>query len=357
MTRGLITIACDESGAEGENIVNSQHPLFVHGSTSITIDEAQELLAIFRAVTRAQAPEIKSRTALARNNRTALLNLLRHVGPRGNIYLLEKQFFMSAKLVHTLIVEPLAQFGTDAARDGLGRKMASILHENGAWSVGQDRWQRLLGTFNDLIRLHAREGTSPPSPELFFRALRDAKEACRQVSVAEILELMWDFHEYVSNYGSLDSRARFREFDPMFGTLSSVAMTWRIRAGDGPIEFVVDQYGSLDEETIEKVIFAATDPLELNPEQLPRGRLQSIRLVDSKTDARVQIADILAGCGQVISQMAADHVFDDDLQNSTREMLDCNGMWADSSPLDALWERDVPKYYQSWVTSGSSDLA
>jgi hypothetical protein len=199
-----------------------------------------------------------------------------------------------------------------------------------------------------LIRLYAREGTEPPDPTIFVSALSEARDACDNSFVGEVLEWMWDFRDHVSNYGSTDSRTRFREFDPMYGTLVSVAMTWRIRLGDVRLEFVVDQYGPLDQDTIDMIRIAATDPLSLNPGLLPPGQLESIRLVDSKSDARVQLADILAGCGQAIAKLASKGTLDDPLQDLTREMLDCNGMWADSSGLDKLWERDVPQYFRRW---------
>lgn len=347
------TIACDESGAEGENIMGSRDPVFVHASTSVSLMEAESLLSEVRMSTRTQAPEIKSRTALSKANRRPLLSLLDQIGDRGNIYLLEKQFFMACKLVNTMVVEPAANLDLDMVRNGRGRMMASVLHELGPSALGADLWTAVLHAFNDLIRLHARASASPPDPRIFIDALRTAREVCTSMFVGEILAWIWEFRDHISNYGSTDSRSRFREFDPMYGTLVSVAMTWRIRLGDVPLEFLVDQYGPLDEQTIENIKAAATDPLSPNPDDLPRGNLAAIRMDDSKADCRVQIADVLAGCGQVIAALANSGTLDDELQNRTREMLDCNGMWADSSGLDMLWGLDVPRYYQRWISDGS----
>lgn len=349
----MLTIACDESGAEGENIMGSRDPVFVHGSTSIPLDEAEAVLLKFRATTKTQAPEIKSRTALRQSNRDALIALLQDVGERGNIYLLDKQFFMSAKLVNTLIAEPAAQLGLDMAGGGRGRMLASVLHARGPSSIGLERWNSLLTSFNDLIRLHARVDTSAPDPKHFFWALRSARSTCSDEDVTEILNWMWQFREYVSNYGSMDSRTRFREFDPIFGTLTSVALTWRIRLGDVPIEFLVDRYGSLDEATVEMIMKAATEPLPVEGVGLPLGLLRSIRAVDSKEDSRVQIADILAGCGRAISTLAGRGILHDELENVSREMLDCSGMWPDGSGLDALWDIAPPRYYRAWTAANS----
>jgi len=348
LSASLLTIACDESGSEGENIMGSRDPLFVHASTSVGLDFAEELLADFRASTRSQAPEIKSKTALRAANRPALLRMLAAVGSSGNIYLLEKQFFMAAKLVNTLIAEPAAELGMDVAGAGQGRQFASMLHERAPQALGDESWRALLESFNDLIRLHARKGDSPPAPHVFLDHLRSARGRCDDRVVGEILEWIWQFRDHVSNYSDTDQRSRFREFDPMFGTLTSIAMTWTVRVGDVPMEFLVDEYSTLDATTITMIKQAVSEPLNLRGEALPRSNLRDIRSIDSRHDARVQVADVLAGVGQEIARMAYAGVLDDDLQNATREMLDGNGMWADDSALDLLWESNVPEYFKAW---------
>lgn len=134
----------------------------------------------------------------------------------------------------------------------------------------------------------------------------------------------------------------------MFGTLTSIAMTWTVRVGDVPMEFLVDEYSTLDATTITMIKQAVSEPLNLRGEALPRSNLRDIRSIDSRHDARVQVADVLAGVGQEIARMAYAGVLDDDLQNATREMLDGNGMWADDSALDLLWESNVPEYFKAW---------
>ena len=39
-TNDFVEIACDESGAEGENLVNGGSRVFAHGSTDMSQDEA-----------------------------------------------------------------------------------------------------------------------------------------------------------------------------------------------------------------------------------------------------------------------------------------------------------------------------
>ena len=74
-----------------------------------------------------------------------------------------------------------------------------------------------------------------------------------------------------------------------------------------------------------------------------------MRTVDSLSDARVQIADIIAGAGREMARLAMDGVFDDDLQVVAHEMLDFNVMASSGSPLDTLTERRSLRYFQEWV--------
>ena len=68
----VTTIACDESGSEGETFMRAFEPVFIHASVSIGIDEASGILAQLRADTGTRALEIKSSQMLKPGNRQSL---------------------------------------------------------------------------------------------------------------------------------------------------------------------------------------------------------------------------------------------------------------------------------------------
>ena len=72
----MAVIACEESAAEGENLIASKHPVFVHGSTSLSVADAEDFIARLRSTTRAQALELKAGSVLLPRHRKALLAAL-----------------------------------------------------------------------------------------------------------------------------------------------------------------------------------------------------------------------------------------------------------------------------------------
>lgn len=133
----LLAIACDESASEGENLMASTHPVFVHASVNIAPDRATEFVATLRAASKTQSPELKSKAALASGNRPALLAALRTLDSQGNIHLVDKSYFVTAKMIDLLVDELAREYGVEVGRSGLGRQLADYLHQNGAAAIGE----------------------------------------------------------------------------------------------------------------------------------------------------------------------------------------------------------------------------
>lgn len=345
---GVTVIACDESASEGENLMLSAHPIFVHGSVNLTLDEATDLIDHLRSVTGSRALELKSRTVVAPRHRAALLDALPSLAGRGNIYFVDKSYFLAAKMIALLPAELGERNGVDVHLSGLGRHLTNILHRKGPASIGSLQWRTLLTSFNSVVRSYLREGSTPVSVQPFFAALANARKNCRDIQVAAILEEIWEARHLALEYEGAGVDA-FRELDPMFPSLATVAMTWRMRLGDVPFEFLADNYSGLTEPVRKAIIDAAQHPPTLAHVTLPRSDLRAIHLIDSKLDARVQAADILAGIGREVARLAMAGTFDDELQNSVHQMLDFNVMSSSESPLDVLVERAPLSYRETWL--------
>jgi hypothetical protein len=349
MTSGEVAvIACDESASEGENLMGSAHPVFVHGSVNLTLDDAHEFLEGLRVATRTQAPEMKSKTILLRRNRAALLDALPALDGRANIYFVDKTYFITAKLIALLVAEHGERYGVDVDGSGLGRHLADTLHRDGPAAVGSIQWSALLTTYNNLIRSYLRQGSTPPAAQSFIAALANARKACRDPKVATILEDIWEARHLTREYEDA-GEVVLREMDPMAPSLAAVSMTWAMRLKGAPFEFLVDNYYGLTERVCEAIVTESRAPLSVGPVQLPRADLRGISLIDSKLDARVQVADLLAGVGREVARMAVAGTFDDDLQNLVHQMLDYNVMSSGGSPVDALIERAPLTYVEEWA--------
>ena len=345
---GVWAIACDESASEGENLMMSTHPVFVHGSVNLSLEEATELRDEMRVAMRAQAPEMKSKTALAPRNRGALLDAMRAIENKANIYFVEKSYFIVGKLIDLLIAEMDTDDDIDVAGSGLGRRLAEHLHDAGPAAVGVEQWDALLSTYNAVIRSYIREDDDPPTIQPFLAALRAARVACTDPTVRNILDGLWAARYLALEYEGA-SPVDLRVLDPMAPSLASVSMTWHLRLRGEPFTFLVDNYSLLTEDVRDAVVRASRVPLTVGSVELPRADLRGIQMIDSRLDTRVQIADVVAGVGREVARLAMSGVFDDELQEATHEMLDFNVMCSSGSPLNELTNRKPLRYFDSWM--------
>ncbi|MGN7948549.1 hypothetical protein ACTJKH_07375 [Microbacterium sp. 22215] len=346
----VLVIGCDESGSEGETLVASQHPVFVHASVNLPAGEAEDLRDWMRAETRTQASEMKSKTALLPRNRRVLFQALDRLSGAANITLVDKAYFLTSKLVETLVGPHAEQWGTDIGRSGFGRALAEVLDRRAPASVGISRWDALLSSYNSLVRSHRRQGAEPPTVGAFFSALEDALRHSTDDDVREALTLVWDSRMFAHEYQGR-SEVEFRELDPLMPTMSGVARNWAMRIGDAPFTFLADTYSGLTPVVRDYIVEASRMPLAVGGYLLPKPNLRGISLEDSREDARIQLADILAGIGREVARMAMEGTFDDDLQVAIHEMLDNTVMASDGSPLDVLIDRRPIAYRDEWVAT------
>lgn len=352
MTELPRVIACDESGSEGETLIGAADRVFVHASVDVELDQAEQVIHQMRTEMRAQAAELKTKTALAARNRS---HLLRAIGPligHSNIYLVDKHYYATVKLVELLIADAVSGFGCDLATSGEGARLAYVLNSKGPTALGSQVWGALLSSFNRLIRAYTRAGAQSPSPTEFFSVLDVARNSCSDEEVGFVLNLLWRGRHLAVDQPGFEPSV-LREMDPMATSLSKVARTWRLRLGDVPFEFLVDNYWGLGEKTRDLIVSSARAELSVAGIELPSADLRAIRLADSKLDARIQIADIFAGIGQEIGRQTFNGEFDDVLQVASREAVDADGMWAIGSPLDVLSERRIPEYFDRWLSGHS----
>lgn len=358
MNSDLATIACDESGSEGENLMSAAHPDFVHASVHLTRERALDVLAELRAAARSQAHELKSKAVMSARARPVLVRLIAELASDSNICLVDKGYFASAKLIDLILAEEAHLSGVDLAITGEAAQLARQLQLRTPVAVGEYVWRELLSAFNELVRRHVRSGSEKPDPSTFFTILDVAREASRDPIVTQILTALWGARHLVADYDQEDDGGVFfRELDPMITTVVAVARTWGVRLGGGPFEFVVDKYWGLDELARAAIVDAARIPMHVGDTALPIGDLRAMRVADSRDDPRIQVADILAGVGRENARLARLGVFDDPLQVAAHEALDFNGMWALGSPLDILSEQAPLRYFHAWarVQSESSE--
>jgi hypothetical protein len=98
--------------------------------------------------------------------------------------------------------------------------------------------------------------------------------------------------------------------------------------GGKPVAIVHDEHVSLTEDRIAQ--------LKEIVNKAHRGRLTSLRLVDSRLDSRVQIADFLAGVARKIASDELNRRGDAELTGLLRPYVDSLSIWGDDRSWSVL---------------------
>lgn len=326
-----IEVACDESGNDGENLFGGNATVFAHGSVAIASEQAESLMAELRRRTNAQSVELKSKDLLKPKNRGSAQWLLRHPAVAGNalVNLTEKRYFLTCKLFDSTVEEQMHSAGIDIYEDDQALKVMMFLYSRAPAELGA-AWDEALETYNRLLR-------SPDEAEI---QLHLAKLRAQLITVGQecsgllndIIGMIWGGTGHLPflarQQAGLDGSEKLRTLDPVLSAIGQTVRNWGERSGQDVI-VVHDEAKVLTPETIENLKYHLERPAIVAPSLVDDGIVvQDIHQVDSKTDARVQVADLLAGIGRAVAEQALrgeGHPLRHDLQ----PMIDPQSMWGD----------------------------
>ncbi|EOD67365.1 DUF3800 domain-containing protein [Amycolatopsis vancoresmycina] len=297
-----VEIACDESGSEGENLLGGETAVFAHAGVRMPPAEAAACVREIRARIGSPAEEYKANHLLRAKHRAVLEWLLAPDGPldgRGHVHLTGKTFFAVRAMV-TL----LAEDGTE--------EMARVLHRTGPAAFGAARWAYFLTAFTSIARLRPRRGVTA-SPEEFFAL------------AGELAQVPGEAGDLIGRLrggaGRVTAYRRRLASDPglvpaLDPLVPAVIHTVRHWSADGtPVELVHDEQLALTAERI------------LQLKSTLGHRLAGVRFVDSRADARVQMADFLAGVARRIASDELDGRGDPGLTALLRSFVDDESVW------------------------------
>jgi hypothetical protein len=319
-TGRLLEVACDESGYEGENLIGGTTDVFAHASVRLTTEVAANCVQEIRNLIRSPAQEYKSNHLLRSKHRPVLEWLLGPSGPiRGNahVHLIDKTFFVVARLVD-LVTGELTSTGLLEGRRA--RAMAVTLARGGPAAFGRQRWGTFLKSFNDLMRARNRQGEGT-SVDSFFHMVDALRLAGTGSPVEGILGLLGQARPDADAVRArlLDNPKMIPVMDPLIPAILRAVAYW---TRDGtPVALVHDQHTALTAERIAQLreILSAA----------PGSGLTDLRLVDSRWDSRVQVADFLAGIARRIASDERNDRGDAQLTELLRPYVDPLSIWAD----------------------------
>ena len=302
---GRVEIACDESGFTGSNLVAGPDTLLAHASVHIDEQSADALVQQVRRQIRAPAGELKAAQLLRDRHRPVVTWLLSAESPLPNhslVHLTETRSFVLARLAD-LLLGPEPVNGTEApGRSVVSRAAVYTLTRDGPRAFGADLWRQFLRVSANLLRTSRR--WPPRQPVVEFLAVLDAlPQSGVSVELTEVIMRLRAARPLIESrrmtYVEDLDRTPLRE--PLIPALTRTVLAWG--STDHDLSVVHDEQSALTRSRIADItaVFARAYP----------GRQLRVRRVDSRDDARVQVADVMAGLARrvISAQLAgrADH--------------------------------------------------
>lgn len=311
---GLLEIACDESGYEGEKLIGTTTDVFAHGSTHLTAEAAADCMQELRDRIRSPATQYKANHVLREKHRSVLRWILGPSGPlRGNahVYLIDKTFFMVGKVVDLLIDD---------------EAIAVTFYREGRHAFGNEQWEAFLVSANNLMRVKDRFDVRT-SVDSFLRMVDLLRRADPPNRVDEILGLLADSRPRADAFREqlLGNPGMISALDPLIPAIVRAVAFWG--EGTKPVAIAHDRQKTLSEARIAQLKKLLKDA--------PGGGLAGLSFVDSGFDPRVQVADIIAGAARKIASDELNDRGDAELTELLRPFVDSFSIWGD----DRSWHQ------------------
>lgn len=315
-------IACDESGWEGANLVAGSTDVIAYASVRLTVDAAAECLRELGGRAAHASPEYKAAHVLRADRRSTVTSLLGAAGPiHGNalVHLTEKAHFVVCRLLDLILGQSVEAASAGLVTDRRLTGMAVMLSRQGPGAFGRDRWQAFLAAANAVLRTwkprHVREpvDTFMDLVETLadldlssrLKAALDELRAARSTAIAARSHL-------------LDNRVLQPAVEPLIPALARTVLHWS-QGGGSTVSIVHDEQSALTERRVRR----------LERQLMPPGRLLCFRQVDSRTDPRVQVADVLAGVARTLADDELHGRGDPQLSGLLRAYVDPASHWSD----------------------------
>ncbi|WP_406005308.1 hypothetical protein OG440_03360 [Streptomyces sp. NBC_00637] len=314
---GIPEIACDESGSDGENLTGGNTDVFAHASVLLSAESAAGHVQEIRNRIRSPAEEYKANHLLREKHRAVLEWLLSPSGPlygHAHVHLVEKAFY---------VVDRAADLLLDDA------EAAVPLFRDGRRTFSEADWRRFLEAANQLLWVR-HEGEPEAPVGHFVRTLGELRRRYPGTAVADTLSRLAEERSRALAYRAAIQNGPFvltPVLNPLLPSILHTAAHWS--AGGRPVRLAHDRQNMLTPERIAWIEDAAR----------VRGiRLAGLRLVVSRLDARVQLADFLAGIARRIASDELNGRGDPALTALLRPYTGAAAVWGD----ERSWARLGP---------------
>jgi hypothetical protein len=326
-----LEIACDESGWEGSNFAAANSKVIAYASVRLPAEAAEECIRTLRGRSERHRQEYKASHLIRTRDRSELIGFLGPGGPvygRARVHLTHKSCFIVSRALDVFIGDFADTLSLGLRPDERLAGRAAGLCRSGPDIFGRQRWQAFLAATNAVLRANRHPQVHAPV-DTFFDHVELLRSLDEKRQVGAILDELSDARPsaYAARTSLLDNHVLQPVLEPLIPALARAALHWS--GGTQPIAIVHDEQSALTERRIrwlEEVLAAPPLKLIQRPEQ---GRFLRLRQADSRTEPRVQVADVLAGMAR---KVATDSLFgagDPELTALLRPYLDPASCWCD----------------------------
>lgn len=302
MSERRLTVAMDEAGNTGENLLDRQQPVYALAAVRVPQEDAAQTVAA--ALSRTQMSELKfSRLARSGPGRRNLLQLIAELNLTPNtaaVAVVHKPSMVAFKLVDELVEPRMLQQGQQMEwySSGDARDMAYAFADRAPRALGE-LYDELAAAFIAVVRDYTEEAA-----EALQRALQRARIVSRDEVVSAVLALMIDSDEELRE----EFESRDDALDPAVPSLFWQSGHWSHRLGaDFDVlhddSNTIARWAAVFEVNRRRVEAERQSGASPAPRSVALGEITidfpdamaSITFGQSERDELLQVADVLAG--------------------------------------------------------------
>lgn len=314
-----LEIACDESGFTGTNLLDPGLEIITHAGLHLDQETAAEYIALIRSRFR-RHPTTEYKASQLLRHRLAVEWLLGALSGRATVHLTDKTYFTVTRLVDLLIGEPSYAAGTSLALDL--RPVARTLHRAGPVVFGTARWRAFLFTFVTMMRHKRYRGIDGPWVARFLQTL-DGLRSERLDPILQALRAARPQLFHVLTELQNDRSPVPPPLEPLIPALFETARLWT--ADGSSVRILHDEQSALTPYRVAQV-GGLLRTVSANPEPL-----LGLTMLDSRTDPRIQLADLLAGVARHLATAELRNHADPYLTSLLRPYLAATSVWSGQS--------------------------
>lgn len=323
------TVAFDESGNTGQNLLDPAQPVFTLASIHLSDDELEYLdeLVDWPEDGELHFTDLK-RSARGRRRIRRILTSDVATPEHVKVFVIHKRFMVVAKVVE-LLEDLTHRTGSDLYERGANIALSNLLYFCTPTFCGQEHFEEFLEAFVGMIR-----NPNELRRDHFYRRLRDLSVECRDEQFRSgVLKMLGATRVVVDD---LLANATTWAIDPAVPAFLVLGTEWDAQL-DREWDIVHDQSKPIEHaEEILECFLGAEEPGRLVGHDRRKARLPlraaGIDLCSSQKVREIQVADIFAGAIGQFATGAEDKSQRDQLWHEFREMSLLETVY-----VDAVW--------------------